>query len=966
MTHARTAHVPFDFVAAEVAAAPLGELALPLGVTRLHPGLGEQTGELWRAVEVDLLRRFRGFSVDEVVAYRDAVWFPGARDPRPDEDRGAVVPLDKYLFRLARQLLTVEGGSFRPRIPRWGYPSPDRTGGAGPDARAARRTWRWATFSLPPDLLAATLPGPLPGGAEINWLSPAVDRWLRDEQFAEVHCHLGATPDFQSLWVWALRALAERTARADMLGSPGAEANDGRALAAWILRSAIARLLLADFLRLRRLRAAGLTFDSYLEGGPEAADSLLVRSGEQAVLRLATRSLLAGAAFTRGGGTAHPGGSGGPMGGDDYPALASAYRALALQASDTFLETWRAWVERGPAADPVWPLLPAEVDGLEGSAEMRWIRAGLHYMAGGPQGLESGADPALRPRDPLFARAFWQAVRARVALYRHLIQRPLTPGLQWFVRTFARIWPARRNVAKAALSRLAIPRAGGGRGLLSFEVRIGPEDRLDELRAAVDAIWQGCGGERGDGIARRRLSRANPNVFKAPRTGPGRQGTRAGDCRTPRIPSGCQALAAPECGIVIHFVKRRGGGMDQGRPRAHRLGTESDPRRARDDGQCRFGIYYQQQARQARIIAEMFRRWPAMLHFVRGLDVCTDEVAIPTWVIAPLYEIVRRAAREAAIELARRGCEPPPLRATAHAGEDFVHLLSGLRRIDEALVHLTNREGDRIGHAVALGVAAERWAERTRHVMMTREERLLDLVWEWQFYDQGWAEPPGDRGRHIEEEVRRLAAAIFEPWQHLAVREVRELFGGLHDRHELFDECGFPGDRWTPRAPPTPEENPMRGHRLRYLWDPGLFDRCAVLVGVDVAGEARALEILQSALRRRVAQQGVAVEINPTSNLLIGDLSDLANHPMWRLRPPAGAPEGPPIDVCIGSDDPLTFATTLRDEYQLVLDTLEQSRVATHDARAWLDDARKAGLVYRFTVPTWTRDPFEEGFVTRG
>ena len=57
------------------------------------------------------------------------------------------------------------------------------------------------------------------------------------------------------------------------------------------------------------------------------------------------------------------------------------------------------------------------------------------------------------------------------------------------------------------------------------------------------------------------------------------------------------------------------------------------------------------------------------------------------------------------------------------------------------------------------------------------------------------------------------------------------------------------------------------------------------------------------------------------------------------------------VSVCIGSDDPLTFATDLRAEYQLVHDTLVLAGRSEAEAGEWIDAARKTGLDYRFTVP---------------
>ena len=94
------------------------------------------------------------------------------------------------------------------------------------------------------------------------------------------------------------------------------------------------------------------------------------------------------------------------------------------------------------------------------------------------------------------------------------------------------------------------------------------------------------------------------------------------------------------------------------------------------------------------------------------------------------------------------------------------------------------------------------------------------------------------------------------------------------------------------------------------------------------------------------------VEVNPTSNLLIGHLEDLTTHPMWRLKPPIRQEhDPPPVGVCIGSDDPLTFNSNLPQEYQCLLDAMLLSgRLSDDQAIQWLDQARRCGLDHRFII----------------
>lgn len=58
----------------------------------------------------------------------------------------------------------------------------------------------------------------------------------------------------------------------------------------------------------------------------------------------------------------------------------------------------------------------------------------------------------------------------------------------------------------------------------------------------------------------------------------------------------------------------------------------------------------------------------------------------------------------------------------------------------------------------------------------------------------------------------------------------------------------------------------------------------------------------------------------------------------------------PSYAYCIGSDDPLTFATNLRQEYQFVHDALVLAGCSEAEASKWLDEVRETGLNYRFTV----------------
>ena len=65
----------------------------------------------------------------------------------------------------------------------------------------------------------------------------------------------------------------------------------------------------------------------------------------------------------------------------------------------------------------------------------------------------------------------------------------------------------------------------------------------------------------------------------------------------------------------------------------------------------------------------------------------------------------------------------------------------------------------------------------------------------------------------------------------------------------------------------------------------------------------------------RVADAGIMCEVCPTSNLLLGVVDDLAEHPLPRMME-AG------VQVCINTDDPGWFDTDILTELAIASDDL--------------------------------------------
>jgi hypothetical protein len=983
----RSAHIPFEYVVAELATAPLGlPGALSLSLTEIDPNLRGSTGQLWRETENTLLSHLSAYSVDELVALRDWLWFGDLH--RKETGELEAVPIGAMLSRFAKNTLIFAGDSFRPRRPQWSEAWREES--ALTDDPLARRYWRWIAFAMPPDLLIAAHPEHGEVATTVEVVSPVVRQILLDDKYVEPHMHLGAALDFPLLWI----ALQHGLARVGELtrgsfASPGAVLNDGRDLGMWLIQAAIARYLLAAFLRqwladrdsgsvmafqyfVNEVGERAFAFDFPITGGEDVRTDTDQRQtapppdpplttqrryfdpGAVHLMRLCLENLALGRSVPEDGADALF---------VDFQRLFDKLTRVNQrwpEFPDTLLEALRA--------DPIGGLF--HVEGLrQRSSEIQFVSLGMTYLRS-----------AAGRRDTRFARIFWQVIRVRCLFYRHVVQRPMTPGLQWFIRFYGRLYAPRKPMSMALMTESAAVLCGKDLGLKSLEVRLAPaedavsvEKSLREIIGKFRAVRE-AGGERG---ARRRRGDAGGSDELVSRR-------RSG----PEIADNDANVNHPcEYGIVLHFTKDRGGGGRAGMHGANGTGTNSDPSLIRNIG-FRFSDFYRNRRRQALAVAAVLQRYPRALYYLRGIDVCTDELGVPNWVLMPLVRYLKEVSREASAYLQavdRTGV--PALRTTAHAGEDFLHLLGGLRRVDETIEYLQMSQGDRLGHGLALGVNPIEWATQTRGVAISRMERLKDLAWEWKFTTQHMIPLPASRIQFVLDEIERLSRQVFGVFAQPP--QIVEFLNLLHSEEELR-LLGFPhhkipdlreyvneryNDTYSKQGriplhanrPFHSARGPQEGEAgrhvgelwtsggepwvllYRYLIEPETFRQGQVQILIDPSKEADTLDCLQRQLRKKVGNLGISIEVNPSSNLLIGNMADLRNHPVWRLNPPRNDEDLPPISVCIGSDDPITFATSTRAEYQLVYDTLTLAGLSDFEARSWLDSARKVGLGSRFT-----------------
>lgn len=351
---------------------------------------------------------------------------------------------------------------------------------------------------------------------------------------------------------------------------------------------------------------------------------------------------------------------------------------------------------------------------------------------------------------------------------------------------------------------------------------------------------------------------------------------------------------------------------------------------------------------EATLIVNALEQKPMRLKTLRGIDICGVEEAQPLWVSAETLRRVRARSSEIAGRRTRLGLQP--LRLTLHAGEDFEWLTSGMRAAAEPFHWKLIQRGDRIGHGIAITLDPKGWWARKkgRVIEVKRFDRLLDLA----FLAEYATEPTPAEQIWLSDKIEQCVSHLFGSSED-AVKAAKSLWWnlGLGVTRRLMK---------TSEPPDTPiHENWIH----RYLWDRSVQKRAGTLIRLPVGEDLTERDLLVKARARvihEVARWQVCIESNPSSNLVVGSLDAVAAQDFLARRPTREAPYGQEtLTWTISTDDPITFSTSLADEYAYAWAGMVLRKDKPYDpsyARALLDEAAATSMRTRFTIPREDQD----------
>jgi hypothetical protein len=441
---------------------------------------------------------------------------------------------------------------------------------------------------------------------------------------------------------------------------------------------------------------------------------------------------------------------------------------------------------------------------------------------------------------------------------------------------------------------------------------------------------------------------------------------------------------APDAWLTKLYLKSTVEEEEEGGSKAESAWLIHFKRSKADDSSPLFKSAISEMESDAAKIAAALEQDPKRLRNLRGIDLCGVEGAQPLWVSAPTLRWLRRRSQQTAAH--RPGLRLESLRLTVHAGEDFRWLTSGVRAVAEPFQWELIERGDRIGHGIAITLEPKGWWERHAGEVMdtTRMDRFLDLAFLATYTGNKENNRSPEQSEWLRIELRTMAEQI---WPKLEVQFSGDRADIIEIAKNIWDSLGSRTTRrlmddfhWSGMAALNANGSKIHSQAddyrkwiHSYLWNRSVQEKAHETIRLKVDNDnndARTnnkrneLELLLEARKRLIREMAlwqVCIESCPSSNLIVGSLDAMSAQDFLQKRPTKEKERGEEtLTWTISTDDPITFSTSLADEYAYAWAGMVLREKNPYDpsyARALLDEAAQTSMRMRFTLP----DPQKSG-----
>lgn len=345
---------------------------------------------------------------------------------------------------------------------------------------------------------------------------------------------------------------------------------------------------------------------------------------------------------------------------------------------------------------------------------------------------------------------------------------------------------------------------------------------------------------------------------------------------------------------------------------------------SRNDDYVRFCDLRAELRRKTQALCQLRNQRDKYSELVVGIDAASSEFNTPPEVFAESYRTLRECGYT---------------HFTYHAGEDFFHILSGLRAIYEAIHFLDLSCGDRIGHAVASGVSVGLWKNNMGdRLLMRRGEYMDDLIFAYHIIStQSDDSSLTDLLPKVALKIGEYASVIYD--NHFSVSEHIQAWLMRNREPEKMYEIS--SEKWS------------SVERLFVMYNlKPVRDRYEAIIEVPTYDifDKKDLTKLQWLMLALMHDKDIVIETLPSSNVLIGHHHDFSTYHLYNWW--KWGKEGHPIPpIVVGTDDAGIFATNIYNEYCNIFSLLKyQKHMNTDDIMALIRQIDENSRIYAFDM----------------
>jgi len=309
----------------------------------------------------------------------------------------------------------------------------------------------------------------------------------------------------------------------------------------------------------------------------------------------------------------------------------------------------------------------------------------------------------------------------------------------------------------------------------------------------------------------------------------------------------------------------------------------------------------------------IFDRYKTVLSYkkykkmIKGFDAAANELHAKPDVFAPIFYKLRKLGY---------------VDFTFHAGEDFIDIISGIRYIYETIEFLDFKNGNRIGHATAIGIDPKLWKDRVgKCITISQGEYLDNLVFVY----------------HFAKDVLK-SETIFKLEQKIDQLSL-EIYGKIFSKQELITS-------WLYRKNNPLDKEKLHANKLFKLYhtDKKVLQKYNTKIEIDTNFFSnKEIKKLQNNLIKLLNQKNIVIESMITSNKIISFYKSYNEHHIlrWILKSPKPT-------IVIASDDPGIFATNLKNEFAHLYLILKKKLDNDEMILEILEKLVKNSEIYRF------------------